>query len=495
MSDLKYGFAFTASDLAPILRRNEKMQGGVRTWSNLFGNTSLGHSAQTSALQGTYGSAIADAYATSMAQKNAILGAGLSIGATREMLDANRNALHQAYQTYVQNYASNAQTLGENLNTSITGIQSGLTERATNFANLYNSAYDYLASELYGSKGRLAGNASNGATPIYENDTLTGYEDIDVDYIKELGLDWTIDPETGLMRSWDSISRDITTNGELNEKGVQFFDQIFNARPGDVNAVSTDIDKGDSWNTRGFDEWLAEKNPDLRAWMNSTDYFNYTKAGTNLGTAKQMIGMNSDDYTHSKTEHAKPQYTEVLIPSDIIPSGVARDIVETYGFDDIDRFLTGVDDALNKNIMSRVTPVLNNVTGNEKHTRQIVELYHRGEIDYGEYTSAVHSLNAAKSSRAKTYEQEMTDVKNLYHTGLSQLKSSIGTKAYEEFLSNYESVLKDVNTALTTVAAEDLTNENVEASIKKAYDGYKKFAKAIKEFLDEYNRRDLSSGL
>ena len=148
---LQYGLNITESDMKRLLEQNDKQQNGIRTWRQLFGNASLGYNAQSDALRTDYASAIAEAYKSNFAQRNAILGAGLSAGSTQQLLGQSQADLRAAYDTYIRNYASAASALAESYGEEVGAIDKALTERAANFANLYNSAYRYFSEELYGS--------------------------------------------------------------------------------------------------------------------------------------------------------------------------------------------------------------------------------------------------------------------------------------------------------------------------------------------------------
>ena len=288
---LQYGVNITASDMRNILEQNDKQQNGVRSWRQLFGNASLGYESQADALKSYYSDAMAQAYKSNFAQQNAIMGAGLNVGATRELVSANRQDLQSAYDTYVKNYATNLQSAASDYGSEVTAIDEALTERATNFANLYDSAYKYLSSELFGSTL-----THDGTTPIYEKDgkeeKLVGYEKINKNYLTEHGLDWlTTTDADGVtsLKSWDDIKAAmVNDDGTLNEQGQLFFDQMFNARPDDFKKETGE-------KARTFDEWLSEENSDLRDWLASQDAFNYTFAGTNKGTANTMRGKESTD--------------------------------------------------------------------------------------------------------------------------------------------------------------------------------------------------------
>lgn len=305
---LQYGMNITASDMRSLLEKNDKQQSGVRTWRQLFGNASLGFNAQSDAITTDYSDAIAKAYKANFEQNNAIMGAGLSTGVTREMLSQSRNDLHTAYETYVRNYGSDVATAAKTYGEEVGAIDTALTERATNFSNLYNSAYKYLSEELFGATKTLPGAADNGAVAKYEGEgkdaEFAGYEPVNLDYVNEHGLQWIykLDEDgnpTDQLRDWDSLSEDLFNNdGSLTKRGIAFFDQMFNTPYESYMHVEGDRE------IRSFDEWLSETNPELRDWWVSPDTFNYNFAGTNKGTSQVMTGRESTDDVYGAYEYA-----------------------------------------------------------------------------------------------------------------------------------------------------------------------------------------------
>lgn len=268
---LQTGFNLTASDMTSLLEKIDKQQSGVRTWRQLFGNTSLGYNAQSDALNTDYASAIAEAYKTNFARRNAILGSGLSTGSTQQLLSQNRADLHTAYETYVRNYGSAASSLAESYGKEIGELNTALTERAANFADLYNSAYKYLSEELYGTN-----------------------------YVNANNLAWTLN-EGGALKTWDELAYLMFDNNRnLTAQGTEFFDQMFNATPQGYTRFNKD---GEEVAVRTFDQWLNDTNPELRTWAAGADAFNYTRAGSNLGTAKALAGMESDDQKYHQSEY------------------------------------------------------------------------------------------------------------------------------------------------------------------------------------------------
>lgn len=305
---LQYGMNITASDMRSLLEKNDKQQSGIRTWRQLFGNASLGFNAQSDALTTDYTDAIAKAYESNFKQNDAIMGAGLASGVTKEMLSASRNDLHTAYETYVRNYGRDMATAAETYGEEVGTIDTALTERATNFSKLYNSAYKYLSEELFGATQTLPGAAENGAEAIYEGEgkdsEFKGYEDINLDYINEHGLQWIYkldengNPTTEL-RDWTDLSHDLmNSDGSLTKRGIQFFDQMFNTPY--ENYMHVDGKR----NIRSFDEWLSDTDAELRDWWVSPDTFNYNFAGTNRGTSQALMGRESTDDIYGAYEYA-----------------------------------------------------------------------------------------------------------------------------------------------------------------------------------------------
>lgn len=304
---LQYGMNITASDMRSLLEKNDKQQSGVRTWRQLFGNASLGFNAQSDALTTDYTDAIAKAYESNFKQNDAIMGAGLASGVTKEMLSASRNDLHTAYETYVRNYGSDMATVAETYGEEVGTIDAALTERATNFSKLYNSAYKYLSEELFGATQTVEGNATNGAAAKYEGEgkdaEFAGYDSVNRDYINEHGLQWIYrldkngNPTTEL-RDWDDLSHDIfNSDNTLTERGVQFFDQIFNTTYENYMHTSGERD------IRSFDEWLSDTDAELRDWWIGQDIFNYNFADTNRGTSQVLTGRESTDNVYGDYEY------------------------------------------------------------------------------------------------------------------------------------------------------------------------------------------------
>ena len=260
---LQSGFNLPASDMAQILEKNDKTAQGIRTWRSLFGNASLANASAMDKLTTSYSDAIAQAYRANLEQENQIMGAGLSSGATKSLLALSRDELQQTYDNYLANYSSALGDVASAYNEEVTAIAGALGDRAQNLSDLYNSAYQYLSEEIYPS-------------------TYTDKEGNVSNYLDNYNLDWlynTDDTDVMTLKNWDQIAKvAFDDNRELTLDGQRFFNAMFNARPEGYQLTDAD---GNIVNTRTFDRWLSDVNPELREWYASTDPFNYTFAGTN----------------------------------------------------------------------------------------------------------------------------------------------------------------------------------------------------------------------
>lgn len=304
---LPYGINITASDMRNIIEQNDKQQTGIRSWRQLFGNASLGYEAQADALKTDYNKAIADAYAANFQQQNNLMGQGLNVGATQELIGMNRQDLLSAYSNYMRDYQNAQSEVAQTYQDEVGMIDTALNERAENFANLYNSAYQYLAKELVGSTHLV----TDPDTPLYyenkEEGTTTTEGGKGKEYAGQAkkpediaigqGLGWLVDPDSGQALPWEQLSTLLfDDSGALTQRGIQYFDQLMNMRPEGYT-------KADGTAVKSFDAWLAEENPELRTWFASADPFNYTFKGTNAVTAAAYAGRESTDEAYNEGEY------------------------------------------------------------------------------------------------------------------------------------------------------------------------------------------------
>lgn len=474
---LQYGMNITASDMRSLLEKNDKQQSGVRTWRQLFGGASLGANAQSDALATDYSGAIAQAYASNLRQNDAILGAGLNAGATRDLLSTSRNDLHAAYETYVHNYGKDLATATSAYGEEVGAINTALTERAANFSNLYNSAYDYLAKELYQATQMVPGNAQNGATPIYENNQLTGYEPVEVDYFKEHGLDWLLD-ENGQLMSWDRASTTLfNRDGSLTREGVKFFDQMFNTPPEEYRNINGDA-------LMSFDEWLgtqkgtfanydektlpgmAKNGEALREWWAGEDAFNYNFAGTNRGTAQSLAGRESTDDMFGVYEYATKHGMSEFAQTDFGESG-----------------------ELFQNALKKYQSYESAVEAYESSMKPGISADpFGGLLDSHQKAAARNNTNAEAKNAWTGYQvtaEELGDKLDDF------FKHKVGSAKFDEFKSANAKLYSEYDQLLKRARE----SQYADATIAKELDSlYNRLLKQMNKYIEEYGYTDKTSG-
>lgn len=276
----KYGFNIGESDMKTLLFNSDRQKNGVESWRQLFSGAAENYARTDSSLVKSYRDTVSQAYKAHLMQQDAIIGAGLSSGATQSLVDSNKAALHSAYQTYIQNYNKNAATNMQNYSDTIGAYNQDLSARAQNFSKLYNYAYKYLTDEL-------------GKATITNGDTTSSW-------LADHDLGWLANTE-GTPLSWGELSSTLFNDDRtITDKGKEFFDAMFNAQTGDYTN-----DKGER--VRGFDEWLGDTDAELRDWYMEGDVYNNTDKGTNFGTAKQLLGLESTDESYHQSEYTTHQ--------------------------------------------------------------------------------------------------------------------------------------------------------------------------------------------
>jgi hypothetical protein len=181
--------------------------------------------------------------------------------------------------------------------------------------------------------------------------------------------------------------------------------------------------------TRGFDQWLSDTDAELRDWAVTGDAYNYTKAGTNFGTAKSLLGLESTDQSHSQPEYV---YTN----TDTAFSGTTPD-APTFDINFVDT---------------------------------VIKEYEQARKDFSELTDRVNSITAAGGSIAatgaiikqekaeKVYREKRNTLSNKIssdlNTALTDFKANIGAEAYTDFMSRNETTYDELQNLLDLLASD-----------------------------------------
>ncbi len=382
---LQFGLNLPASNIKKILEQNDKQQSGIRSWRQLFGGASQGFNARSDMLTTDYSSAMAEAYKANFEKNMAIMSGGLS------GQQINYKDLQDTYEKFIGNYNQNLAAAAENYGKEVGAIDAALTERAEKMANVLNYALQYGRDELFGS-------------------TLN-----DEQYFKAKGLDWLLD-ENGEMLTEEELNKLLfDENGALTERGIAYFDALMNTTPQGYKTI-------DDVNTRSFDKWLSDTDADLREWWIGQDDFNYTFAGTNLGTINTLLGRESID-----SKYERPEY-DVLLNA------------KTGGYD-----------KMRKTVQDKVWNTLENrgrdgiKTISDIGTRK--KKYEGQLKSYDEWfkdieTKGLNVPNTSNDLRASnTMASYIEDYKRYSSTELTTLKSELNTllgeKYAKDFWNNY----------------------------------------------------------
>lgn len=476
---LQYGMNITESDMRRLLEQNDRQQSGVRTWRQLFGNAALGHEAQTAGITSDYSDAIAQAYKSNLAQNSAILNSGISAGATKELLMQNRDALHSAYQTYVQNYGKDMTTATNAYLNEQAAIDTALNERSANFANLYNSAYKYLIDEVYGASRTTDGQTFN--------------------YMTEKGLDWMLNENQELLSDGELWRKMFNADDSLNAYGKMFFDAMLNATSASSLAGDYMTLKGDRM--RGFDEWLsgqedtfenydkttlpgmAKTGKELRDWWVTQDPFNYNFAGTNRGTANILTGRESTDSEYGAYEHLSSELHSV----------------KPYDFE------SGFKSW--RNAMTEYQHVFSdNWHQQEKWNKAVAKMEKEYEkwgsqaeqsIDYitakNEYEAYKAKLNAAIEKLDKEWPALLTNLSKDYDKLLTDAKTTLGAEKYQKFVSLYGKELDEFKTYIDDIRTNHTPHGDARF-LPEIENRYNKILAAINQFIKDDEASRKSSG-
>ena len=293
----KYGMIFDTSDIKSQLAQANRDYYGRKVWENLYGSIDYAKQKQLGKLQQDYSSAVNEAYASAYLANQNIAASNLGVGYKAAASEANDLALEEAYNTYRQKYLAGVSEV-ESLSAKQTqNVTNALDEQAKYISDFSKKPYEYLkyVFDKY-SEGEQANN-------IFYNEELwkrytkevkdeagnpTGERELKSwDEIVNYGAYEKVADEFGnLERQWTGL---FDKSGHLTIKGVDFYDQMMNQLAYEGQGTS-------------FYSWLAENDEKLYEWAKAYNPYDYTTAGTNLGSFKTMVGLTSADEEYTFME-------------------------------------------------------------------------------------------------------------------------------------------------------------------------------------------------
>lgn len=414
---LEYGVNLPASNMKNVLADIQRTQSGIKAWDQYFGAASLDYQKQQSELTKDYSDVINEAYKTNYMQQQDILNSGLSDMQADRQLQISKEELDNMYQTYLSNYSKASNELANSYNENVAAIDKALTSEAENYVSLFNSAYDYLSKELYGS-------------------TFKGK-----DLLTERGLSNYV--QNGVLTDWNTIKEGLfDNNGALTLQGVEFYDKLLNMDP---EAYTTILGE----NTRTFDKWLSDTNPELREFYNSADPYNYNLKGTRAGTLNQLLGRDATDETYNENEYRSTTMS-----------------AKELGI--------GSTNVLNKNIQWT-----KGAFGNKSYS----DIFANYKNSYNQYTKSISTATQGNlGSYAKDYTNAFNtfvndyyrEVTNEYNSVIKNIKTSLGESDFESFWNEYGSYVDESYNDITNIKNKEIKTTPKTTNIEKSKATYDK---------------------
>lgn len=284
----EYGRIFDASQIKSQLSEANRDYMGRKTWESLYGSINLNEQNQLGQLQTNYAQAVSKAYAQAQASNASIAASNLGQGYKAAAMSDVDAALQQAYDSYRNSYLEGAAEVQNTAAQAIQKVSAAQTTQAENYKKLADKPYDYLKYlfDKY-SEGAAEDNPFLNDDPLnvlWRRYTYKYYDPDDPGYEinKKLGMNY----ETRL-RDWSDIQSEMfDEQGNLTKFGTDFYKQMFNQNAYEGNTELS------------FGRWLADTDEDLYNWSQSYNPYDFTGAGTNLGSFKTFVGMGSTEETY-----------------------------------------------------------------------------------------------------------------------------------------------------------------------------------------------------
>lgn len=275
---MAYGLVFDKNDIKQQLKKYNRAYDGRRFWSSAYGSVGEEMYRGVNQVENAYSNAILDAYISNQNRNRSVANSSLSEGRKQELFDANEAILQNAYASNQANRMKQLAALQYEGQQQIESYDQLLNTQAQWVSDYAQAHFDYL-QYLY-DKAYESGEMESS---IFMNDPQWSK------YIN-------VNPLTGdySLIDMNTFKNSLFDNaGELNAKGIDFFDQMENQMSGE-GAVRAE----------SFDQYLQENNPTLFEWRNQYNPYNYTESGTNAGSFREMVGRASTDITYTFVERA-----------------------------------------------------------------------------------------------------------------------------------------------------------------------------------------------
>lgn len=293
----QYGMIYDTASIKSQLAEANRDYYGRKTWEDLYGSIEYAKQKKIGQLEQDYSTAMAEAYSSAYRANQGIAASNLGEGYKAAAMEETDIALEEAYNAYKQNYLSGVAEIESAAAQQTQTVTNALTEQAEYIRDFANTPYQYLqyVFEQYG-EGEQSENIfyNEEMWKRYtkevkdEQGNLTGERELKSwEEIADYGAYEEITDEFGnVQKQWTGLYDE---QGNLTIKGADFFDQMINQLAYEGRGIS-------------FGQWLAENNQELYDWSQSYNPYDYTEAGSNIGSFKTMVGLTSTDEKYTFME-------------------------------------------------------------------------------------------------------------------------------------------------------------------------------------------------
>lgn len=288
----EYGMIYDSGSIKQQLAEANRDYRGRKTWENLYSSIDVAEQQQIGTLKQDYAKAVADAYSAAYQTNQAIASSNLGEGYKLAAMDETDLALEQAYDTYRQNYLQGKSEIENIAAESAANVDVALTEQAEYTKQFANAPYEYL--QYVFNKYAEGDEADNIflTDEMWKRYTYTDEESGEMllkpweDIAAYGAYDEYTDEFGNVQKEWTGL---FDESGNLTIKGTDFYDQMINQLAYEGTGLS-------------FGQWLSENNEELYNWSQSYNPYDYTEAGSNVGSFKTLVGMTSTDEQYSFIE-------------------------------------------------------------------------------------------------------------------------------------------------------------------------------------------------
>ena len=416
---MAYGYITSVNEYKKQLKDLNRNYEGRKVWEDLYGAVGLSKQRAESQLVQDYNSSILNAYKSAYKQQSDIYRSALGQGYKDALASELDLALSQAYDSYRQNYLSQKNQLESNTQEANSAITSELETQAENTKLYQDSFYSYL-DDLW---NRAQGTGKY--EDVGEDETL---KDLFTNDILWNRYTTKVGENTYLMDSSELYGQLYDKNRMITDRGLDFYDQMFN---------SLGVVEGKDYS---FHRYLSDVNPELYEWSIANNPYDYTTAGTNMGTFKTLMGLDSMDNEYKFIERN---------------GGLTKDEVQTYVNKFADRF-------------SKLSS-----SGEHEDSESDLELFKDAALDISKFVESLEldaKRKEAITSKINAYISQISE-DNLDNTARWAAVSE-ASKAWNNYADDGV-ITQSVNTAMTFLGetffptksnSKKTRNENIQSN-------------------------------